>query len=80
MATFRCYPLDGRGAIIAAENLEAEDQNSAIAAAWGFVATIKGPCEGLEIWQGTSMVFSTVEPGPREMTVPYIAKNGLVGA
>lgn len=80
MATFRCYALDRHGAIIAAENLQAEDQTSATAAAWGFVATIKGPCEGLEIWQGTSMVFTTIEPGPRKIRMPYIAENRLAGA
>ena len=80
MATFRCYPLDRRGAIIAAENLEAEDQTSAITAAWEFAASIKGPCEGLEIWQGTLMVFTTIEPGPRKIRMPYIAENRLVGA
>jgi hypothetical protein len=61
METFRCYALDERGTIIAAEHIEAEDRASAIKAGWEFVTTVNSPGEGrgLEIWQNTTKIFPT---------------------
>lgn len=61
MKTFRCYALDKRGAIIAAENIEAEDRASAIKAGWEFVTicNIHSEGRGLEIWQDTIKIFPT---------------------
>ena len=53
---FRCYALDEKGSIVAAENIEADDLTAATGAGWQFVAAqnaaFRHSSHGLEIWQG----------------------------
>jgi hypothetical protein len=61
MQIYRCYALNERGSIVAAENIEGLELSAAIAAGWSFV-TSRSSCAtgaGLEVWQGSNRLFST---------------------
>ena len=64
MPIFRCYALDGRGRIVAAEDIERSDLAAAIDAGWSFVSSCPPDLDakGVEIWQGRTMRFSTSPP------------------
>jgi hypothetical protein len=67
MQIFRCYALNERGSIVAAENIEGLELSAIIEAGWSFVASrpagVAGAGAGLEVWQGSNRLFSTSPMG-----------------
>lgn len=61
MPIFRCYALNAAGQIAAAENIEAANLPSVIELGWAFVGARPSDAErhGLEIWRGSTLLFST---------------------
>lgn len=61
---YRCYALNAFGHIIACKDIASDDVSAAIQHGWHFVAS--GPAKhddatGLEVWQGSQMLFSSNE-------------------
>jgi hypothetical protein len=65
MQIFRCYALNERGSIVAAENFEGLELSAIIEAGWSFVASRPASAAGagLEVWQGRQRLFSTSPMG-----------------
>jgi hypothetical protein len=63
MTFYRAYVLDAQGNILLSEDLQADDDAAAVAAGRQLVtahsADLPTPAEGVEIWSGDRMVFST---------------------
>jgi hypothetical protein len=63
MTFYRAYVLDGQGNILLSEELQEDDDAAAVAAGRKLVAAhvADSPtsAEGVEIWSGDRMVFST---------------------
>ena len=56
MATYRCYFLDSQGHIEAAENVEAEALEAAIASALAMLKARPGH-HSIELWQGARPIY-----------------------
>ncbi len=63
MRFYRAYVLDNQGNILLSEDVQADDDAAAVAAGWQLVAAhsadLPTPAEGVEIWSGDRLVFST---------------------
>jgi hypothetical protein len=58
MHTYYLYELGENGQIFARHEIEAEDDDDAVGAAWGFPASgVK--CQGFEVWIGCRLVFQS---------------------
>jgi hypothetical protein len=63
MTFYRAYVLDNQGNILLSEDMQANDDAAAVAGGWQLVAAhaadLPTPAEGVEIWSGDRLVFST---------------------
>jgi hypothetical protein len=63
MTFYRAYVLDDQGNIILSEELQADDDATAVDAGWHLVAAHATdspiPARGVEIWSGDRLVFSS---------------------
>jgi hypothetical protein len=79
---FRCYALNDKDSIVAAENIEAESLDGAIDAGWQFVAAQNASwpkiLHGLEIWQGARLQFTTA-PRPTSLAAGGASSLQLLG-
>jgi hypothetical protein len=63
MTFYRAYVLDNQGNILLSEDVQADDDAAAVAAGWQLLgahsADLPTPAEGVEMWSGDRLVFST---------------------
>jgi hypothetical protein len=63
MTFYRAYVLDDQGNILLSHDMQANDDAAAIAAGWQLVAAHSAdsptPAQGVEIWAGDRLVFSS---------------------
>jgi hypothetical protein len=63
MTFYRAYVLDAQGNILLSEDMQADDDAAAIVAGRQLITAHSGnlptPAEGVELWTGNRLVFST---------------------